>query len=282
MARYYVGGDGKIITVLDESTSVGGGVQVTESVAQILPNGGTTISGDGSVTFATTSPAAMTAFKWYSDGRVGIKTNPVGTVGTSETSIWDKAVGTNSGAILEYLNGESDSGYWGNGVQALVASRIQETQVYKKVANMSGAQTHGYIKNIDTGAIWQFQFNPENLEYSRGATYVANKGPGQAYPIVQFVSGNLREFTVELYLCDRHIEPSGYIKNAINFIGAFLPPEQNVEEWKRPPQMLFFYGYFVRKCVLSDLNINITEMDRDGTPTEAKFTLTLQQIGVVT
>ena len=62
---------------------------------------------------------------------------------------------------------------------------------------------------------------------------------------------------------------------------AFLTPEENVSDWKRPPEMIFFYGYFVRKCVLTNFNIKIDSMDESGTPTVAHFKLTLRQVGVL-
>lgn len=140
-----------------------------------------------------------------------------------------------------------------------------------------GAKTKGYIKNLSTGKSMNFQFNPENFEYSRGTTYSDIVAPGMSYPDTQFVHGNLRSFPVELFFFDKPY--TGLITNYMNFIGGFLTPENNPSNYSCPPEMLFCYGYFIRRCVLEDLNIKIEEFNERGYPTMARFTLTLRQVG---
>lgn len=212
----------------------------------------------------------------------GVWTDPVETRETGRVSIWDMAYGTDAKEIAKYLSGESKSIYWGQTEEQYQQSLQSQAEVYNKIQNLSRARTHGYIKNLRTGEIRKFQFNPEKLEYSRGVNYSDNVSPGMAYPKSQFVSGKIREFDVDLFLYDRQLEPSTFIKDYIEFLGQFLTPETNVESWKIPPEMLFFYGYFIRKCVLTNLNIKIDNMDECGTPTMATLTLTLRQVGVVT
>ena len=211
----------------------------------------------------------------------GIPTDPVGTVRKNkEHGIWDYAVGTDSGAVMNYLVGKGDD-YWGTDIETAVKSAKSERDVYNAVQSLGKAKTHGHIKNLDTGEYKHFQFNPEELNYSRGVLYTDNIAPGMAYPRTQFVCGQSREFDVDLFLYDRFLEPCGIIKDYMSFFGQFLTPEENVVDWRRPPQLLFFYGYFVRKCVLTNFDINITNMDENGTPTMAHFILTLKQVGVV-
>jgi len=146
-----------------------------------------------------------------------------------------------------------------------------------------GAKTRGWIKNNSTGELKKFQFNPAEFQYSRGATYSEIIAPGQQYPITQFVAGKSREFPLTLYLYDKAVvngkpKSSGLILEHMIFLGAFLPPETNTESYKKPPDMTFAYGYFVRKCVLTDFDIKILEYDEDGQPIEAEFTLTIRQV----
>ena len=216
----------------------------------------------------------------YSKDRVGVYTNPVNTVNTGVRSLWDRAIGTDSAAVIASTVNKGDD-YWGNTLKEALDSVKSEQEVTQRVLALSKAKTKGYIKNLDTGEIMRFQFNPETLEYDRGVEYVDNIAPAMAYPHTQFVAGKAREFDVELYLVDRLIEPCGTIKDYMKFIGAFLTPEENVADWKRPPEMIFFYGYFVRKCVLTNFNIKIDSMDESGTPTVAHFKLTLRQVGVL-
>lgn len=141
-----------------------------------------------------------------------------------------------------------------------------------------GAKTKGWIKNNDTGMKMSFQFNPTNLSYSRGVSYTDISAPGMSYPDTQFISGNARSFPVTLFFYDN--PNTGLIKKYMNFIGGFLTPETNVKGYTKPPTMTFCFGYFIRKCVLEDLNIDIEVMNESGEPIQATFTLQLRQVGV--
>lgn len=224
-------------------------------------------------------------------GYVGYSTDPVGTVGNPKMhSLWDKAVGTDSGNLLNFIVGKEGSGRYGDlrsgnksvdPMTLAVEAAKSEREVYNSVQNLSNARTHGYIKNIDTGEFKRFQFNPENFEYDRAVNYVDYIAPQMAYPHTMFSGGVAREFELELFMQDRLIEPCGIIKDYMCFIGQFLTPEENVIDWQKPPEMLFAYGYFIRKCVLTHFNIANEMMDESGTPVQSRFTLGLRQIGVV-
>lgn len=140
------------------------------------------------------------------------------------------------------------------------------------------AKTKGWIKNNDTSEKMSFQFNPTGLSYSRGVSYADISAPGIAYPDTQFVSGNIRSFPVTLFFYDN--PHTGVIKKYINFFDSFLTPETNKSGYTKPPTMTFCFGYFIRKCVLEDLSVNIELFDEQGEPTQATITLQLRQVGV--
>ena len=139
-----------------------------------------------------------------------------------------------------------------------------------------GARIKGYIKNLDTGKIMKFQYNPETFEYSRGATYVELVAPGMSYPTTQYVHGNSRSFPIELFLYDK--PSTGIINSQKSFFEALLPPESNSLSYTKPPEALFVYASFIKKCVVEEFNVKIEEYDRWGNPTMARFTLTLRQV----
>lgn len=141
-----------------------------------------------------------------------------------------------------------------------------------------GAKTKGWIKNNNTGKKMSFQFNPTTLSYSRGATYADISSPGMAYPGTQFVKGNVRSFPVTLFFYDN--PNTGVIKKYLNFFEGLLTPETNDAGYTRPPTLTFCYGYFIRKCVLEDLNVDVELMDDKGKPIQATITLQLRQVGV--
>lgn len=141
-----------------------------------------------------------------------------------------------------------------------------------------GAKTKGWIKNNDTGAKIPFQFNPSGLEYSRGVTYAEISAPGMPYPETQFVGGQARSFPVTLFFYDN--PNTGLIRRYITFLEGFLTPETNVSGYRKPPEMTFCFGYFIRKCVLESLSVNIEMMDDNGEPVQAVLNLQLRQVGV--
>lgn len=141
-----------------------------------------------------------------------------------------------------------------------------------------GAKTKGWIKDNVTGEIMNFQFNPTNLQYPRSTNYANVTSPGMAYPGTQFVSGEIREFSVELYIYDR--PSTGKMKETSEFLGKLLMPETNVANMrKKPDDFTLCIGYFVRQCVLKSLDINVTLFDENLQPVEAYYTLEIRQVG---
>ena len=136
----------------------------------------------------------------------------------------------------------------------------------------------GFIRNNSTGEIRPFQYNPTTLQYSRSATYTELASPGMAYPNTQFVRGDQRSFPVELFFYDN---PSiGIIESYKRFLEGFLPPEVNTPNFKKPPEMTFCCGTFIRRCVVESMDVNIELYNRLGLPTQARITLQLKQVGV--
>ena len=141
----------------------------------------------------------------------------------------------------------------------------------------SGAKTKGWIKNNKTGRKMSFQFNPTEFAYSRGATYNEIIAPGMPYPLTQYGHGNAREFSVTLFMYDNPC--SGKISNAEHFLEDFLPDEGNGRKnFKKPIDLTICVGKFVKKCVLTDLGMNIQRIDTNGYAIQAEISLSLRQI----
>ena len=141
----------------------------------------------------------------------------------------------------------------------------------------SRAKTRCYIINNDTNKKLTFQFNPESIPYNRGANYTSIDSPGMSYPLTQYVGGNVREFSFEVFYYDKPY--SGKIKTARQFLEGLLPPEKNTSSFTKPPTFTRAYGYFVRTCVLITLQVNDEWINRDGNPEMTRFTLTVRQVG---
>ena len=141
----------------------------------------------------------------------------------------------------------------------------------------SKAKTRCYIIRNDNNKRMTFQFNPTSVPYSRSANYATINSPGMSYPLTQYVGGNVREFSFEVFYYDRPY--SGKINKARKFLEGLLPPEKNKKNFKKPPTFTFAYGYFVRTLVLEQLDVNDEWLNEDGQPLMTRFTLTVRQVG---
>ena len=141
----------------------------------------------------------------------------------------------------------------------------------------SRAKTKCYIIRNDTNAKLTFQFNPTSVPYGRSANYSTIESPGMSYPLTQYVGGNVREFSFEVFYYDKPY--SGKINKARKFLEELLPPETNKSGFTRPPTFTFAYGYFVKTLVLTNLDVNDEWIDRDGQPIMTRFILTVRQVG---
>lgn len=141
----------------------------------------------------------------------------------------------------------------------------------------SRAKTRCYIIRNDTNARLTFQFNPTSIPYGRGANYTTIDSPGMSYPLTQYVGGQVRQFSFEVFYYDKPY--SGKINKARKFLEGLLPPEKNKSSFTKPPTFTFAYGYFVRTLVLEHLDVNDEWLNEDGQPLMTRFTLTVRQVG---
>ena len=126
----------------------------------------------------------------------------------------------------------------------------------------SGAKTKGYLIDAETNEMKKFQFNPQSMEYSRGANYAEIAAPGMQYPLIYFVNGETKEFELELFLYDR--PSSGKILKDIAWLEGFLPEYRNDNLFKRPHPVIFAYGGVVCKCVVTRVVQKHDEYDEKG------------------
>ena len=141
----------------------------------------------------------------------------------------------------------------------------------------SRAKTRCYIIRNDNNKKLTFQFNPTSLPYSRGANYASIESPGMSYPLTQYVGGQVREFSFEVFYYDKPY--SGKINTARKFLEGLLPPEKNKSSFTKPPTFTLAYGYFVRTYVLTYLEVNDEWLNEDGQPLMTRFVLTVRQVG---
>lgn len=145
----------------------------------------------------------------------------------------------------------------------------------------SGAKIKGYLVDAeDSSNKRKFQYNPQSMEYTRSATYAQIKAPGMQYPLIYFVGGEAEQFELELFVVDR--PTTGKINQDIEWCKSFLPKYRNDDFFFRPHALIYAYGNFVCKCVLTSFSAHIDEYDPSGDPWLAHLKLQLMIVDVPT
>lgn len=142
----------------------------------------------------------------------------------------------------------------------------------------TGAKIKGWIKNLESGGMHSFQYNPEIFSRSRSASFVGYTSPLCPYPIIHYAGGIGVTIPLRLFMYDKPC--TGTIKAFIEFLNGLLPPEYMTASFKKPPKVLFCYGNFVKTCLLESYTIDISEYDESGQETIADITLSFLQIEV--
>lgn len=137
--------------------------------------------------------------------------------------------------------------------------------------------TKGYLKNMDTGSIKKFQYNPTHFQHGKNATYVNIEAVGMHHPIIAFVKGEAEEFPMEIYMYDNPY--TGKIASFEKFILNLMPKDRNPSVFTKPASVIVAYGRTVKKCVVTGYTVDETMHDRKLNVMEATFTINFKTIG---
>ena len=120
-----------------------------------------------------------------------------------------------------------------------------------------GALKKGYLKNKTTGEVKSFLFNPESISDSRTVNFSEINAPGSSYPIFQYVNTGARTMTLDLFLSNT---TKGTVKTYLAFMEKFLPKGT---KFSKPPILVLAMGSDVRECIVTSLNRNFTDFDKN-------------------
>lgn len=139
-----------------------------------------------------------------------------------------------------------------------------------------GAKTKGYFKNLSTGKLLKFMFNPNTIKTSRDANYNTYGGCGSPYPLYQYVGGKEEKISFTLYL---HSKSASEIKKHIAFLDGLMPSKNPKSTFKVPPLVYFSFGSsFTEKCVLTGYDKSHTKFDSKLGTTELTINVTLEVV----
>lgn len=135
-----------------------------------------------------------------------------------------------------------------------------------------GARTKGYIKNLTTGTLKNFIYNPSTFSTERDVKFMEVSSPGSSYPHFQYANGGAKSVSLSLFLQDPN---SSVVSSYITFLEGLSPSESSTSKFQKPPQVLFAFGSFVEKCIVTSVGIEYEDFDSSLNPTKATANLKL-------
>ena len=115
------------------------------------------------------------------------------------------------------------------------------------------------IYNTETKEAFRCQYNPTDLPRTRSATYATINAPGMAYPLIQFVSGEVEDVDIDLFFYDK-----------VN--------TSKIEDFEMPPTLKFYYGKKVETYVLTKSSISEELLDESGSPYSVRYQLSVRRV----
>lgn len=138
-----------------------------------------------------------------------------------------------------------------------------------------GARTKGYFKNLSTGEIKAFMFNPNTIDVSREIGYVEHQGCGASYPKFQYTGGGVQEISFSLYLNGN----ASVIRSYVQFLEKLTPELNSNAKFKIPPTVLFSFGNdFTHECIFTRMKRTHTQFDEKLGTTELTFDIGLKVV----
>ncbi|MCI9422874.1 MAG: hypothetical protein HFG81_09180 [Dorea sp.] len=136
-------------------------------------------------------------------------------------------------------------------------------------------------------SIIEVLFNPSEYQLTDGASYSEKKIPGLDGPILQYISGDATELSLNLFL-DTYVPP------AASSLISFGTPKQSTDvsnitkqiadatsidgSMHRPPKVTFRWGSLNFQGVVTKMNHTYTMFTESGMPVRAKVSLTFKSL----
>jgi hypothetical protein len=114
-------------------------------------------------------------------------------------------------------------------------------------------------------------FNPPEYQLTRSNEYAEVAVPGLGSSMVQFVRGNARTLTTELFFDSTTTGLDVRLHTDLVVGLADIDPETHA-----PPELLFLWGSLVFPCVLESVSQQYLYFDAAGLPLRAQLSVTLR------
>lgn len=129
-------------------------------------------------------------------------------------------------------------------------------------------------------------FNPSEYQLTDGANYSEKKVPGMDGPIIQYVSGNATELSLNLFL-DTYVAKSTSMipigssgsSSDVSYITKQIADATSIDgSLHRPPKVTFKWGSLNFQGVVTRFNHTYTMFTESGMPVRAKVSLTFKAL----
>ena len=119
-----------------------------------------------------------------------------------------------------------------------------------------------------------FEYNPSGFEVGKEAGWAEIGIPGLDFPLQQFVRGNLKTLSVEVYLNRDFYAHAHDVRESVEALEGLV---ESTSKTGAPPICIFQWGRFDFVCVAGSVSVRYTMFDEAGDPTEATVALTLRR-----
>lgn len=124
-----------------------------------------------------------------------------------------------------------------------------------------------------SGEVIRVLFNPEEYSLSKDNNFAAHNVPGLSSPILQFVHGNLRTLTMELFF-DTSAAPADVRDESEKVVRlASIDSELHA-----PPVLLLSWGSLLFRGVLTSVGQTFTRFLADGRPVRARLDVSFSEV----
>lgn len=125
-----------------------------------------------------------------------------------------------------------------------------------------------------------FIYNPSEFTHEIGVGYSAIESPGISYPYIGYEGGRLHTISFDIYLNGRGLhkgddEGAEAVMEWIRWLHSFLPPQNNGKQFRKPPDLEFAFGWFVKITKLANYKARYTMFTPDLRPLEATISVEL-------
>lgn len=125
------------------------------------------------------------------------------------------------------------------------------------------------IKNLDDDSEVTVMFNPKEYTIEKSASWAQHRAPGGEAPQVQFLHGELKRLSMELFFDTT--ESGEDVREYTMLVENLIKIDPKLH---RPPRLLFTFGSFRFECIMISLTQRFTMFYSSGKPCRAVQSVT--------